>query len=98
MLYQHIQDRSFSPEKAAKALGMSSSTLNRRLREENYSFGQISTTVRMNMADRYLSETGLSIAEIAYRLGYADQSSFSTAYKRWKGQSPRVSREEQRSI
>jgi AraC-like DNA-binding protein len=38
------------------------------------------------MADRAVI---LSVDEIAARLGYSDTSSFTTAFKRWKGVPPR---------
>jgi AraC-like DNA-binding protein len=38
---------------------------------------------------RYLADDRLAITEIAFLLGYADQGSFSSAFKGWHGVSPR---------
>ena len=40
------------------------------------------------MARRYLSETGMTIAEISDKLGFSSQRYFSTAFKRATGLSP----------
>ncbi len=41
------------------------------------------------MAKGYLTDPELSLAQIAYLLGYGDQSAFSNAFRRWTGHSPR---------
>ncbi len=54
-------------------------------------FGAIQTTKRKftaAIACAYLSESGWSITEIAFSLGFADMSSFSRAFRRWTGSSP----------
>ena len=45
--------------------------------------------VRSRVALRYLADDRLGITEIAFLLGYADQGSFSSAFKSWHGVSPR---------
>jgi AraC-like DNA-binding protein len=44
--------------------------------------------VRLSNAARLLRETGLSIAEIASQVGFADQSYFDRRFKKSFGQSP----------
>lgn len=44
--------------------------------------------VRMQLADRYLRDRRHHLKEIARLTGYQSVSAFSTAYKRWSGQSP----------
>lgn len=46
------------------------------------------TSIIMQRADKMLKETALSIAEIGFRLGYSEASSFTTAYKRFYGHAP----------
>ncbi|MEO1470539.1 MAG: helix-turn-helix transcriptional regulator, partial [Pseudomonadota bacterium] len=63
-------------------------TLARRLADEGASYQAIVDGVRRRLAESYLDDTALSLAEIAFLLGYADQSSFTTAFKRWTGATP----------
>jgi AraC-like DNA-binding protein len=42
------------------------------------------------MARAHLEEGRASVTEIAFLLGFADTSSFSRAFRRWTGQSPRA--------
>jgi AraC-like DNA-binding protein len=63
-------------------------TLQRRLAEEGTSYGEVLRCTRRDLACAYLSESGWSITEIAFSLGFADMSSFSRAFRRWTGTSP----------
>jgi AraC-like DNA-binding protein len=56
-----------------------------------------STNARREAAERYLSESALSIAELAYLLGYSEPSAFHRAFKRWFGRSPLAFRERLRN-
>jgi AraC-like DNA-binding protein len=44
--------------------------------------------VRCRLAERHLLNPKLSLAEVALMIGFADQSGFQHAFKRWKGASP----------
>ena len=50
--------------------------------------GAYHSEIRLVAAERYLSETQFSIGEIASVLGFADQSFFSTAFKKKYGVYP----------
>ena len=50
------------------------------------------TELRMQLATQWLSDSKISIDNVAFRLGYTSQAAFSRAYKRITGQSPGVSR------
>lgn len=63
--------------------------LQRRLAEMGTSFEDILDEVRREMSWE-LSLTGMQVAQIATMLGYAEQSSYSRACKRWFGQTPRA--------
>jgi AraC-like DNA-binding protein len=63
-------------------------TLRRRLREEGTSFRAILAATQAEDAADLVSDRSLSITAIAERLGYADLSTFSQAFKRWHGVSP----------
>jgi len=88
-----LRNATFSQREAARALGLSARTLERRLNKEGNSFGQLVEEVRRQEALRMLNETDAAVYEIAFCLGYRDVSSFSRAFKRWLGTSPRAYRE-----
>ena len=44
---------------------------------------------RKELAQRLLAETDFSLAEVAFLTGFAEQSGFNRAFKRWAGQTPR---------
>jgi AraC-like DNA-binding protein len=80
--------------RVASALGMSERTFARRLQAEGTSFRQLMDDIRRDMARSYLSDPELTLAQVGYLLGYADQSAFSNSFRRWTGQSPRRFRSE----
>lgn len=73
----------------ACSLGLSQRTLQRRIREQGANFAGIVDSVRKSRAKELLAEDALPMSEIAYRLGYSEQASFSRAARRWFGVSPR---------
>ena len=77
-----------SLESVARGLGTSARSLQRHLRELGYSYNALADEVRAATARLYLKQPDIAIAEVAYLLGFADQSSFNRAYKRWTGQTP----------
>ena len=72
----------------AGQLNVSRRTLQRRLSDRNTNFLQVLQDIRSELAGRYLADKRLAITEIAFLLGYADQASFSSAFKSWHGRSP----------
>lgn len=83
-----IASGQLSDDKVAKALGLSSRTLQRKLSGDGTTFKQILESVRKKLAMVYISDERLSFSEISFLLGFSEQSSFSRAFKRWTGKSP----------
>jgi AraC-like DNA-binding protein len=81
-------DRLPTLEDVADTLHVSTRTLKRRLQEEGRNFRALVDHVLCERATQMLQEEGLSVSEVAYRLGYNDVSNFSRAFRRWTGQSP----------
>ena len=77
----------------ARALGMSERTMGRKLAQEGSSFTEILQQLRSEMAVRYVEDASLPISRIAWLLGFEEVSSFSHAFKRWTGKSPRRMRD-----
>jgi AraC-like DNA-binding protein len=73
----------------ARQLGLSSRTLSRALSAERTGFTEILEELRFALAKRYLRDRELPISEVAWLLGYREISSFTHAFKRWTGMSPR---------
>jgi AraC-like DNA-binding protein len=73
----------------AGLMGLSTRTLQRRLSDAGQSFGKLLEDFRFAEAKRLLSEPALAIEEVSARLGYAEQSSFNRAFKKWSGTTPK---------
>jgi AraC-like DNA-binding protein len=76
----------------AKLIFVSNRTLQRKLADEGTNFRTLLLEVRRELAERYIADNSLPLAEISYMLGFSDTSSFSRAFKRWTGDSPNVFR------
>ena len=73
----------------ASRLAMSGRSLQRRLADRGYTYQDIVDEARRTLSERLLRTTDYSLAEVAFLAGYSEQSTFSKAFKRWNGQSPR---------
>jgi AraC-like DNA-binding protein len=87
-----LPHRPVSARTVAEELGMSMRTLARRLASEGHSFSGIFDGLRSALAHRYLTESTLPISEIAWLVGYSEVASFTHAFHRWTGTSPRAAR------
>lgn len=76
----------------ARRLGVSQRTLARKLAAEGSGFSRLRTHLRRELAQRYLKDPQLSIAQIAWLVGFRDTAAFSHAFKRWTGRAPRHAR------
>ena len=89
VIIRHLPDGEPQRPRIATILGMSERTLHRRLAAERTSFQRLLDDTRRELAQHYLGQRNLSLADIAYLLGFSDQSSFFRAVRRWFGSSPR---------
>jgi AraC-like DNA-binding protein len=86
-LLSHV-GRNQSAEDVATHLGMSERTLRRRLADAGMSFNRIRMDVRMQVAERYLKTSDMSIERIADMVGYSDQATFTRAFGEWSELTP----------
>jgi AraC-like DNA-binding protein len=77
-----------SVEIIAAALHVSARTLRRQLTAEGTSYRALVEEVREALAEELL-RASLPVEQVARRLGYAETASFTHAFTRWKGVSPR---------
>ena len=88
MLVQTLPSGRTDQETIAQRLYRSRATLQRQLSAEGTSYRDILETTRRRLAEDYLLEGSYSQAQIAFMVGFADQSNFARAFKRWTGLSP----------
>ena len=74
-------------EDVARELNTSVRTLRRQLADEGTSFRELSAEVSCLLAEELLG-SGMPVEDVAHRLGYATASSFTHAYRRWRGTTP----------
>ncbi len=100
LLVEHLPDGGPSEEAVARRLCMSPRSLQLQLAQEGASYKILLNRARQNLACRYLQQARYSIKEIAFLLGFSDAATFTRAFRRWTGESPRrfaqVSVEQQR--
>ena len=72
--------------------GCSVRVLQRRLAEFGTTYSKTVERVRFEAALRAIEDTDRKLIDIAMDLGYADQSAFTRAFRRWAGVSPRAFR------
>jgi len=76
-------------EVLAAQLDLQPRTLQRRLKLEGTSFADIQARTRHELACEMLRGSVLDIESISIKLGYSDRRSFTNAFVKWQGQSPR---------
>jgi len=77
-----------SGDDLADVLAMHRRTLNRRLSAIGLTFQEVLDDVRFEVARQLLSESALTLDDIAATLGYAGVSPFMRTFKRWTGTTP----------
>jgi AraC-like DNA-binding protein/lambda repressor-like predicted transcriptional regulator len=88
-LLEALLDGAPTKQAIARKLAMSPRNLQRHLADEGTSFKELLNDARIHLACNYIEEGRLSVTEIAFVLGFSDTSTFSRAFKRWTGRSPR---------
>lgn len=79
--------RSVDQSRIASDLGVGARTLRRWLAQEGTTFRELSAET-IGMLAQQLLLTGLTVEQVAERLGYSSVSAFTSAFRGWKGQSP----------
>lgn len=80
---------------AAKDLGLSARTLQRKLAATSVSFRQIRDAAARSVAEQLLRDPERTVEEIAERVGYTSRSAFERAFTRWTGVTPAQWRRDQ---
>lgn len=83
-----MRSRSPRREMVAERLGISPSTLDRRLKQAELTWQQIVDGIRAQLAVEYLSDPTLTVSSVAEKLGFSDTRAFQRRFKRWTGMTP----------
>lgn len=92
LLVSNLPGRLLPAGEVASSLGMGRRTLARKLARKGISFSSIADDLRCKLANSYLIQSETPIAEIAFLLDFSDQASFTSAFKRWTKETPKVFR------
>jgi AraC-like DNA-binding protein len=77
----------------ARQLAVSVRKLQLSLQEEGINFRDIANHTRKRLAKRFLRQPNTTICDVAFLLGFSEQSAFNHAFRRWTGRTPRQYRE-----
>ncbi len=75
-------------EQVALRMHLSSQTLEARLTEHDQDFVQILEITRRKLAEQYLRDASLPLADVAFLLGYEQAEEFEQDFEQWTGQKP----------
>jgi AraC-like DNA-binding protein len=73
---------------AATAMNISARTLQRRLTERDTNFKRVLDDTRRDLAISYVRDPQLSLVDIAFLLGFSEQSALNRAFRRWTQKTP----------
>lgn len=88
LLRRHLESRLPTFDEISRMLAMTPQTLRRRLSEEGHNYQSIKEEFRRDAAINFLAKPDLSLADIAYMLGFSEPSTFYRAFKKWTGVAP----------
>lgn len=88
LIETQLADASFSIEHAAKILNMSTRKLQKELQQLGLSYRSLHDRIRREKSIQLLQHSRKSISEISDETGYANETGFIRAFKRWEGTTP----------
>ncbi|MBB2919560.1 AraC family transcriptional regulator [Cupriavidus alkaliphilus] len=87
-LRSHLDDELPSLEQMAQWLRLTPQTLRRRLRDEGRGYQSIKDSLRRDVAIGMMERPGMTLQDVALRLGFSEPSTFHRAFKKWTGVAP----------
>ncbi len=86
---ENLQDPDFNVDKLAEEVGLSRTQLHRKMKEiTGISTGEFIRNHRLQQAARLIREGKINIAQVAYSIGFNNQTYFSTVFKKHFGMTP----------
>jgi len=97
IILENLTTGAISTRQIAEELHMSPRTLTRRLESKGTQLQHVIDDTRRTLAKRYFADPGNSLSEVAFLLGFSQQSSLTRASNRWFGVAPKKYRAIQRN-
>lgn len=98
-LDQHLNDEKFGVEELVRELGVSRTQLHRKLQQHTgKTASQVIREARLKKGKQLLEQSELSVAEIAYRVGFNSATYFNTCFTELYGYTPGEVKNNKRDI
>jgi AraC-like DNA-binding protein len=88
IILENLPDGNVTDRLVAGELNLSERSMQRRLKEHKTTFRSLLDTVREMVAKQYIENPRNRMSDIAFLIGFSEQSAFSRAFKKWTGKSP----------
>ena len=88
IILENLPDGSVTDRLVASELNLSERSMQRRLKEHKTTFRSLLDGVREMVAKQYIENPRNRMSDIAFLIGFSEQSAFSRAFKKWTGKSP----------
>ncbi len=88
IILDNLPDGQVTDKLVASELNLSERSMQRRLKEHKTTFRYLLDSVREMVAKQYIENPVNRMSDIAFLLGFSEQSAFSRAFKKWTGKSP----------
>jgi AraC-like DNA-binding protein len=91
-LLRRMNGRRPSIKAVAGELAVGVRSLQKKLKEERTTFTELLDQVRKELVHSLLADPKMSFTDMAFLLGFSEQSSFNHAFRRWTGSTPKAYR------
>jgi AraC-like DNA-binding protein len=91
-LFKMMNVRRPTIDAVAKDLAVGVRSMQKRLKEEGTTFSELLDRARKDLVHALLEDPEVSFVDMAFMLGFSEQSAFNHAFRRWTGSTPRAFR------